>query len=506
MPPPAVGLPQLLLPLPAGPSHPYHAHIFDGIRDAILRGLLAPGARLPSTRQLAPRLGVARSTVVLAYRNLAAEGYVTGTHGSGSFVSRALPDSPAAATRPAKRAVSDRAEHYSAAELGVTTSRRSPVPFRVGEPAVDAFPVHIWRRLYHRRWRVTPRALMRYGDPAGFRPLRQEIVDHLGAARGVHATLDQVILVRGTQQALDLAVRVLVDPGNQVWLEDPGYLSTRAVLTAAGARVVPVPVDGDGLVVHEGERRAPNARMAFVSPSHQYPLGVTMSLARRLELLAWARRVGAWVLEDDFDSELRYTHAPHLALQGLDSDARVIYVGTFSKTLFPALRLGYLVVPRDLTRAFLKARTLSDYLSPTVEQAVVADFLGEGHFARHLQRMRTLYAARQEALVLAAERELAGLLRIDRGATGLHVVGWLRDGVSDRAAFEAAQGVGIETPPLSRYCLEATPPPGLLFGYSAITERTIAAAVRRLRPALQDVTARARPAPTPSAALRRAAR
>ena len=179
------------------------------------------------------------------------------------------------------------------------------MPFRVGEPAVDAFPVNIWRRLYHRRWRVTPRALMRYGDPAGFRPLRQEIVDHLGAARGVHATLDQVILVRGTQQALDLAVRVLVDPGNQVWLEDPGYLSTRAVLTAAGARVVPVPVDGDGLVVHEGERRAPNARMAFVSPSHQYPLGVTMSLARRLELLAWARRVGAWVLEDDFDSELR---------------------------------------------------------------------------------------------------------------------------------------------------------------------------------------------------------
>ncbi len=494
---------------PSAPSTRFR-QIFDAIRAAILDGRLPPGTQVPSTRSLAAELHVARSTVVLAYEHLIAEGYLTGATGSGSFVARNLPDlappSPrASAARqrgraPGKRLVSSRAESYASAVIGAPFSNRSPVPFRMGEPAVDLFPVKIWRQLYQRRWRVTPHALMRYGDPAGFRPLRQEIVDYLGAARGVKAAVEQVILVRGAQQGLDLAARVLLDDGDAVWMEDPGYLSTRATLTAAGCRVVPVPVDPEGMVVGAGQRRAPAARAAFVSPSHQYPLGVTMSLARRLELLDWARRAGAWIVEDDFDSEFRYAGQPQLALQGLDTDDRVIYVGTFSKTLFPALRLGYMVVPRDLVAAFRMARTLADYLSPTVEQAVVADFLAEGHFARHVRRMRTLYAARQEALVAAAERELSGLVRIDRAATGMHVVGWLREELNDVAAFDAALAVGIETPPLSRYCIEAALPPAILFGYSAVTERTIAGAVRRLRSALHPLVVRSR------TAARRAAR
>ncbi|MGH7671041.1 MAG: PLP-dependent aminotransferase family protein, partial [Gemmatimonadaceae bacterium] len=287
------------------------------------------------------------------------------------------------------------------------------------------------------------------------------------------------------QQALDLATRVLLDPGDSAWMEDPGYLSTRAMLDAAGAHIVPVPVDSQGLMVEEGRRRAPAARAAFVAPSHQYPLGVTMSLNRRLELLDWARRANAWIIEDDFDSEFRFDGQPHLALQGLDTEHRVIYLGTFSKTLFPALRLGYMVVPHDLAHAFHMGRTLADYLSPTVEQAVVADFLAEGHFARHLRRMRTLYSARQQALVAAAERQLSGLVRIEGTAIGMHVVGWLREDIGDAAAFKAALEVGIETPPLSRYCQQATLPPALLFGFSAVTERTIGTAVRRLRAALQ---------------------
>ena len=481
-----------------------YRQIFDAIQQGILAGRLLPGTQVPSTRALAAQLGVARSTVVLAYEHLIAEGYLTGSTGSGSYVARDLPDlrpAPVRPTRPAarprpkpagRRPVATRAERYANAVIGAPFSNRSPVPFRMGEPSVDMFPVKIWRQLYQRRWRVTPHALMRYGDPAGFRPLRQEIVDYLGAARGVKASLDQVILVRGTQQGLDLAARVLLNPGDPVWMEDPGYMSTRATLDAVGARIVPVPVDAEGLLVDEGQRRAPSARAAFVAPSHHYPLGVTMSLARRLELLDWARRADAWIIEDDFDSEFRYAGQPQLALQGLDTEDRVIYLGTFSKTLFPALRLGYMVVPRDLARAFHMGRTLADYLSPTVEQAVVADFLAEGHFARHVRRMRTLYGARQQALVEAAGRELAGLLRIEPAATGMHVVGWLREGIDDRAAFQAALDIGIETPPLSRYCQEVTLPPALLFGYSAITERTITAAVRRLRPVLQALAAKAR--------------
>jgi GntR family transcriptional regulator/MocR family aminotransferase len=295
---------------------------------------------------------------------------------------------------------------------------------------------------------------------------------------------EQVIVVSGSQQALDLSARVLLDPGDAVWVEDPGYMGARGALSGAGARLVPVPVDEEGLEVAKGIEREPGARLACVTPSHQYPLGVTMSLGRRLELLGWAGRSGAWVIEDDYDSEYRYTGRPLEALQGLDTGGRVLYVGTFSKVLFPALRLGYLVVPPDLVDAFASARELTDRHPPTVEQAVLAGFIDEGHFVRHLRRMRALYARRQAALVEEAAHELPGLLDVGPAAAGLHLVGWLPEGEDDREASRRAANRGVEAPPVSLYGAELRVRGGLMLGYAAVAEREMRGGVRRLAEAL----------------------
>jgi GntR family transcriptional regulator/MocR family aminotransferase len=316
--------------------------------------------------------------------------------------------------------------------------------------------------------------------------LREEIAAYLGAARAVECGWEQVIVVSGSQQALDLAARVLLDPGDAAWVEDPGYAGARGALIAAGARIVPVPVDEEGLRVSDGVRRAADARLAYVSPSHQYPLGATMSVSRRLELLAWASRTGAWVLEDDYDSEYRYTGRPLEALQGLDAEGRVIYLGTFSKVLSPALRLGYLVVPPDLVDPFSAARELTDRHSPLVEQAVLARFIAEGHFARHIRRMRTLYAERQDILVEAAAGDLRGLLDVRPAEAGMHLVGWLPDRTDDREAMRRAAARGVEAIALSMYGIEPPARGGLLLGYAAVGEAGIRAGVRRLAAALRE--------------------
>jgi GntR family transcriptional regulator/MocR family aminotransferase len=327
---------------------------------------------------------------------------------------------------------------------------------------------------------------MDYGDPAGYRPLREAIAGYLRNARAVACTADQVMVVSGTQHALDLAARVLLDPGETAWVEDPGYIGTRSALMGAGVRVKPVPVDSEGFNVARAERHHPGARLCYVTPSHQYPLGVTMSLPRRLALLDWARRCNAWIVEDDYDSEFRYAGRPLAALQGLDRDQRVLYVGTFSKVLFPALRLGYLVAPPDLIGAFVAARALADHHPPSLTQAILADFIADGHLARHVRRMRTLYAERQLALLRAVRRELGGCLSVAAAEAGLHVVGWLADGVDDRAASRRAAACGVEAPPLSAYRLEQGQRGGLLLGYAATSPRQIRDGVRGLAAALRQ--------------------
>jgi GntR family transcriptional regulator/MocR family aminotransferase len=316
--------------------------------------------------------------------------------------------------------------------------------------------------------------------------LREAIAAYLSTGRGVRCTAEQVIVVAGSQQGLDLAARVLLDQDDPVWIEDPCYPGAYGGLLGAGASIVPVPLDGEGLDVAAGMSRCPQARLVFVTPSHQFPLGVTMSLKRRLELLEWAYRVNAWILEDDYDSEYRYTGRPLAALQGLDRENRVIYLGTFSKIMFPALRLAYLVVPSDLVEAFYAARLFTTMLPPLLEQAALAEFIAGGHFARHIRRMRALYAERQAALVEAARRELAGLLDVQPAEAGMHLVGWLPDDVNDRIASQRATEYSVDAFPLSTCCLEATRRGALLLGYTAVNDQEIKRGVSRLARALQQ--------------------
>lgn len=359
--------------------------------------------------------------------------------------------------------------------------------FQPGLPSIDDFPFDVWSRMISKRWRYPSSELACYGSSAGYRPLRDAIASYAQLARGVRCEPEQVIIVAGSQQGLDMVVRVLLDPGDPAWIEDPCYRGACGALVGAGTRLVPVPVDEQGLDVAAGESVCADARVAYVTPSHQYPLGVTMSLARRLALLDWATRSGAWIIEDDYDSEYQYTGRPLAALQGLDKEDRVIYVGTFSKVLFPSLRLGYLIVPGNLVDTFSAAHAHTSYFCPLIEQVVLTDFITEGHFSRHIRRMRRLYEERQAVLVQSAESDLGGLLEVSPARAGMHLIGWLPDTVNDQDVSRRAARGGIDVRPLSFYCIEAKHRPGLLLGYTGIPEAEIRLGVRRLADILRTL-------------------
>jgi GntR family transcriptional regulator/MocR family aminotransferase len=336
-----------------------------------------------------------------------------------------------------------------------SAARRIPGPpraFRLGVPAIDAFPLRLWSQLIARRLRSITLAQLDYNEAGGFRPLREAVADHVQSARGTRCSADDVLIVGGTQRGLELMCDLLLDAGEQAWLEEPGYPGARAAMVGAGARIVAVPVDDEGLSVAVGARIAPRARLVYVTPSNQFPLGVPMTLARRLALLRWASAARAWVLEDDYDSEFRYGARPIPCLHGLDEDGRVVYAGSFSKTLFPALRLGFLLVPSDLQKRLLRARRAADVHPPILEQAALADMIGEGHFDRHLRRMRSAYRERLEALVDAARHWCSGALELRPVRTGLHAVGDLTGVDADRV-FQEAAARGVEVNPLSHYFL-----------------------------------------------------
>lgn len=483
-------LPELpMVQVDATSPTPLYQQVYDALRVAILTGQLVAGTRLPASRTLATALQVSRNTVVNAFAQLIAEGYIVGQVGAGTVVAQNLPDDLLAArqrvARPvaaasAERRIAARGQILATARVAVARDTRAIQPFRSGVPALDLFPTDLWAQIMTRVVKTAQRDLLSYGDPAGYLPLREAIAAYVGMARAVRCAPEQVIIVSGSQQGLDLAARLLLDPGDAVWVEEPGYLGARGALLGAEARLIPVPVDAEGIAVAVGVQRCPTARLAYVSPSHQFPLGVTMSLARRLALLEWANRAGSWILEDDFDSEYRYTGRPLAALQGLDQHARVIYIGTFSKVLFPALRLGYLIVPPDLVGAFVAARAVTDRQSPSIEQAVLAEFITAGHFARHIRRMRLIYAARQAALVGAVRQELGTLLDIGVTAAGMHLSGWLPAGTDDVALLAQCAQQGIVTQALSTYYIGPVARPGFLLGYAAYDEAAIQAAVRRM--------------------------
>ena len=487
----ASAIPFIDLRLDPSAPQPLYRQLYEALRGAVLAGQLASGSRLPPTRTLARQLGISRYTVVSAFDQLLAEGYLRGHTGSGTFVSGELPDVPAptpimgpegAATRPH---LSRRGLLLASTSVTAVPEEGRPRAFRPGQPALDHFPAASWARIAARLYRRPPHELLTYGAIAGYRPLREAIADYLRAARGIRCRPEQVIVVSGSQQALDLAARVLLDPDDAAWVEDPGFPGARAALEGAGARLIPVPVDAEGLDVRAGEREAPAARLAYVTPSYQYPLGVTLSLPRRLALLDWARRAGAWVLEDDYDSEFRYDGRPLAALAGLDGTGQVIYLGTFSKVLFPALRLGYLVVPEAVVDAFSHARALAGRHAPTLEQAVLAGFIAEGHFARHIRAMRALYQERQAVLVDAARADLAGLLDVAPSAAGMHLIGRLAHASDDQVVAERAAREGVEVRALGAHALRASPYPGLLLGYTALDAAEIRAGVLRLGRAVQ---------------------
>lgn len=481
---------------------PLHRQLYDQIRDLILSGRLVGGARLPSTRTLAKDLGVSRNTITGAFDQLLAEGYLEGRVGAGSFVSSELPEEalqtrsdpdslPERESQPRRRGLSARGARLSG--LRRHSARRYAPAFASGLPDLDGFPFDVWSRLMTKAWRRPPRELLASPEPGGYPPLRRAIATYLRTARGVRCEPEQVIVVSGAQQAIGIACHVLLDEGDVALMEEPGYPGVRGALIAAGIRTAFAPVDEEGLDVEAAERVAPDAKLACVAPSHQYPLGVTMSLARRLKLLDWAQRRDGWILEDDYDSEYRYAGRPLSALQGLDADGRVVYVGSFSKVMFPSLRIGYLVVPEDLTDPFRFARAALDDHPSTVAQPALTAFIEEGHFATHLRRMRKRYADRQAALVAAAEARLDGLLRIGPAEAGMHLLARftpeLAVRMDDVEAQRRAAEAGVTVSALSAYYADAAgrPPgaPGLLLGYAAVPEDKIPGHVEKLARALE---------------------
>ncbi|WP_338758933.1 PLP-dependent aminotransferase family protein [Massilia sp. METH4] len=449
---------QLLKP-DAGHDGPMYLQLYRRYRNAIAQGQLAPGDRVPSVRSLASALNLARGTVELAYQMLTSEGYFVARGAAGTIVSPRITGLPGAgepkAAREAPPAMPSR-----------DTAPGDILPFQLGLPALDAFPRKTWARLTGRCLRTLDTAAMLYPHPAGYEPLRRAIATYLGVSRGISCSHEQVFVTGGYRGALDLVCRTLLQPGDLGWYEDPGYVHARHHLLNAGMRLAPIPVDDEGMNVAVGLRVAADARFAVVTPTHQSPTGVALSLPRRLELLEWAKARGAWIIEDDYDSEFRYHGRPLPALKSLDAGGRVLYTGTFSKVLFPGLRLAYLVAPSALVERLNLALNHVPGPGSILPQAMVAEFMEQGHFARHLRKMRTLYATRRGYLVDALERVMGDRLYVQPQAGGIHVLAYLPQEHGDRALAAAAAAAGLAVGALSDWYMHNAERGGLLMGFA----------------------------------------
>ncbi|MFP5247536.1 MAG: PLP-dependent aminotransferase family protein, partial [Thermoanaerobaculia bacterium] len=449
-----------------------------------------PGARLPGTRDLAMLYGLSRGTIVSAFELLEAEGYVDGSVGSGTYVSKVLPDellkarpvrTPPQAQRRANRKVSEYAKRLPES---LPFDARKPRAFRTDLPALDLFPTTLWTQLATKRLRRLTATQLLGTEAMGYPPLQSAIAEYLTSSRGVKCDPGQIAIVSGVLDALDLAARLLLDPGDRACIENPGYQGAAHVFESVGAKVCAVPLDEHGMQIPKMK----DVRLVYVTPAHQFPLGTTMTLARRIELLDWARCSDALIFEDDYDSEYRYCGRPIPSLQGLDASGNVLFFGTFNKVLFPSLRLGYLVVPQDLVARFDAAIAQTRRHAPLLDQAVLCDFIVEGHFGRHLRRMRQIYAERLAVLMESASARLAGLLSLCDVEAGLQTSGWLRDGIDAEAAAQAAAERGVEVSPLSRYSRCAMAREGLQLGFAAVDAKEIRRGVRELAIALEGLS------------------
>jgi GntR family transcriptional regulator/MocR family aminotransferase len=471
-------------------SGPLYRRVYHALKSEIAAGRLALGARLPSTRALAADLGISRNTAMLAYEQLVAEGYIVSRARSkpsvaGGLPSRTQPVSsrPRRENRPRLSGYGRRLIQAAAMPPSASYAGRPGIryDFRYGRPAVHEFPREIWRRLLAARGRQNSLETFGYGPPAGYRPLREALTDYLRRARGVSCDPDQIIVVNGSQQAFDLAARVLLDPGDAAVIEEPHYHGSRLPFEAAGARLIGIPVDAEGMDTARLPPAGARARLACVTPCHQFPTGVIMPLARRSALLDWATRTGAWVIEDDYVSEFRYEGRPLEALQALDRTGRVIYVGTFSKTLFPALRLAYLVLPRPLVKPFVAAKWMADRYTAMLGQEALTDFITSGHFERYLRRASARNAARRRVLIEALQQQFGERVEIAGENAGVHLLVWLNHvGPRDIEAIIArAARAGVGLYPITQYYSHPPRRAGLLFGYASLTEAEIRAGIRR---------------------------
>lgn len=504
---------------------PLYKQLYNLIRKAILEGRFYKDQKLPGTRSLAQALKVSRNTVDLAFEQLMIEGYIYKKRGSGSFVSE-IPDNFFYSSKtpkdlklksvlqkrgPGKQSLKVEIQERHVKNIKFVNSRfkneinnnlgtleltnrfRSAdeiIPFQNGIPAFDEFPIKTWQKISNRLYFSSFKENIGYGDAAGYKPLREAIASYLKAYRAVNCNADQIIIVNGTQQGLDLIGRVLskfLGKSPTVWIEDPGYYSARASLAFSGANIYPCRLDNEGLDIQHSEKNNPKPNLIFTTPSHQFPLGHTMSIARRLSLLQYAEKNNCWILEDDYDSEFRYYGNPLPSLQGLDQFGKVLYLGTFSKVLFPGLRIGYLVLPNaDMTEFFVTAKSLMDRQNPIFEQIILSRFISEGYFSKHLRKMRLLYKNRQDFLVKEINKNFKDFMRAEPSASGMHIISWLPKNINDKKiAAEAVKGK-IIVRALSEYSIKNFYSPGLLLGYSAFNEKEILAGLNKFKKILLD--------------------
>lgn len=482
------------LTLDATAAEPLHRQIGAELRRAILERRLAAGTVLPSSRLMAIELACARGTVLLALESLIAEGYIVARPGSGIAVAADLPDemlaspaltAPERVVRPAGPGLSQRFRVRSAE----TTGAGPNAALRIGQPDLDAFPFPLWAKLLEAEWRRPPRDVAGLPHPFGHAGLRSAIADHLGVMRGFRCDPSAVVVTSGIRQGITLLARLLLDPGEEAWMEEPGFPGIRDALAATGVRSIAVPIDDHGFSLERAEAVAPRARLAVVAPGHHFPLGTMLSLPRRLALLGWAERTGGWIVEDDYDGEYRYAGRPLAPLRALDRSGRVAFVGSFSKLLFPALRLSYLVLPQSLAEPAAAAMQAAPGGASLLGQGALARFIAEGHFAAHLRRTRRLYAERQAALIEAVQRHLAGVLEVRADPGGMHLVARPHpDAVADfdeQHAIRAAASVDIAPSRLTSCYAAAPAQAGLLLGYAATPTAAISPAVERLRAVLR---------------------
>lgn len=471
-----------------------YQQVYEQFREMILSGRLKPGDRLPSTRILASEIGVSRTIITQSFEQLILEGYLVGKVGSGTFVSATIPEQLTLAvkpTLPAQKAEGKKVEFGNgllpAELLNRNCNKEDLVPFQTGTPAFDFFPYKIWHQVTAKVVKKLKTYHLGYGDALGYLPLREEIANYLRVARAVKCEPEQVVIVTGSQQGLNLVTECLLKKEDSVWMEDPGYHGAKFSLLKKGVKICPIPIQKDGLDIYYGICKCPEAKFAYTTPSHQFPLGVTLSLTKRLELLEWSKQNKMWIFEDDYDSEFRYEGRPLASMQGLDSTGTVIYSGTFSKVLFPGLRLAYLVLPSiQMAREFKKVKAMLDRHSPILEQIIVSQFMAEGHFLRHLRKMRLLYAERRNLLLKLSNEILGDYLKINEIPSGMNITGTLSEKVDPRKLKIEVQNHHIIVPFVDEYALENFTPDAIILGYTAFSKYKLKTGLEKLRTCMEN--------------------